>query len=260
MTNDSEGTLTKLPRILAAFWIMKIAATTLGETAGDLVSMTLNVGYAVSSLVLISAFVVTLGLQLRSTRYRPALYWTVILTTSTAGTTMSDYMDRSLGLGYAAGSVLLVSLLVAVLAFWRLSVGSLALERVRSRRVELLYWVAILFSNTLGTALGDFLSDSSGLGFAGGALLIGSLLALLLVLTYATRISRVTLFWVAFVLTRPFGATLGDVLTKPADKGGLNLGTVGSSAFLASILVTFVVMAVWKERAERAVTPEPAAA
>jgi uncharacterized membrane-anchored protein len=257
--NDKEIVTTKLPQIAAAFWVMKIAATTLGETAGDLVSMTLNVGYAMSSLILISAFLVSLGLQLRATRYRPALYWTVILTTSTAGTTMSDYMDRSLGLGYAAGSVLLVTLLLSVLAIWRLSFGSLDVDRVRSRRVELLYWMAILFSNTLGTALGDFLSDSSGLGFAGGAILIGSLLALLLVVTYTTRISRVLLFWAAFVLTRPFGATVGDVLTKPTEKGGLNLGTFGSSAVLASILIAFVAIASWKQRAERAAPPQPAA-
>jgi uncharacterized membrane-anchored protein len=239
---------TKLPQIVAAFWVMKIAATTLGETAGDLVSMTLGVGYAVSSLILISAFVVSLVAQLRSSRYRPALYWTVILTTSTAGTTMSDYMDRSLGLGYATGALLLVTILILIFAFWRIAVGTLSVDHVRSRPVELLYWIAILFSNTLGTALGDFLADSSGLGFVGGALLIGSALALVLVLTYTTRISRVLLFWVAFVLTRPFGATLGDVLTKPIAKGGLNLGTIGSSAVLLTVLVTFVAIASVRQR------------
>jgi uncharacterized membrane-anchored protein len=244
----TESIPTKLPAIAGAFWVMKICATTLGETAGDLLSMTLNIGYAASSIVLVSAFLVSLGGQLAVRRYHPWLYWTVILTTSTAGTTMSDYMDRTLGLGYAAGSAILVSILLAIFAVWRISVGTLSVDQVHTRRAELFYWIAILFSNTLGTALGDFLADSSGLGFAGGAILIGSLLAVVLAATFLTRISRVLLFWVAFVLTRPFGATLGDVLTKPADQGGLNLGTAGSSAILGSILVLFVVFAMVKER------------
>ena len=231
---------------------MKIAATTLGETAGDLLSMTLGVGYAASSLSLITAFLISLGLQLLTTRYRPPLYWLVILSTSTAGTTMSDYMDRTLGLGYAKGAALLVTLLLAVLGVWRRATGSLSVDRVTTRRAELFYWVAILFSNTLGTALGDFLSDSSGLGFAGGAALIGALLLLVLLATFFTRTSRVLLFWIAFVLTRPFGATVGDVLTKPRDKGGLALGTAGSSAVLVALLVVFVVWATVKERQRRA--------
>jgi uncharacterized membrane-anchored protein len=238
----------KLPVITAAFWVMKIAATTLGETAGDLMSMTLHVGYAVSSLTLVSAFVVCLSLQLLSRRYHPPLYWLVILTTSTAGTTMSDYMDRTLGLGYAKGAALLVTALLVVLGVWRASTGSLSVDHVTTRRAELFYWIAILFSNTLGTALGDFLSDSSGLGFAGGAALIGGLLVLVLLATFLTRASRVLLFWIAFVLTRPFGATVGDVLTKPRDAGGLALGTAGSSAVLAAILVVFVAWATARER------------
>jgi uncharacterized membrane-anchored protein len=242
----------KLPKLTAAFWIMKIAATTLGETAGDLLSMTLDVGYAVSSLVLVSAFLVTSGLQLASKRYVPALYWTVILTTSTAGTTMSDYMDRTLELGYAKGAALLVASLLVVLATWRATTGSLSVDHVTTRKAELFYWIAILFSNTLGTALGDFLADSSGLGFAGGALLIGGLLALVLLLTFFTRVSRVVLFWIAFVLTRPFGATVGDVLTKTRDKGGLDLGTKGSSAVLVTILLVLVVAATVRDRRRRA--------
>jgi uncharacterized membrane-anchored protein len=238
----------KLPEITAAFWIMKIAATTLGETAGDLLSMTMKVGYAASSVLLISAFAVSLGAQLFSQRHRPPVYWTVILTTSTAGTTMSDYMDRTLGLGYAKGSALLLTLLGCVFAFWRLRFGSLSVNHVRTRKVELLYWIAILFSNTLGTALGDFLADDSGLGFAGGALLIGSLLALVLLATFFTKLSRVLLFWIAFVLTRPFGATVGDVLTKAREQGGLALGTAGASAVLAAVLVAFVVRANLEER------------
>lgn len=233
----------KLPAITASFWVMKIAATTLGETAGDMLSMTLNVGYALSSVILLSAFLVSVGAQLTAKRYVPPLYWLVILTTSTAGTTMSDYMDRTLDLGYFKGSLLLITILAIVFTSWRLTMGTLAVDQVRSRKAECFYWTAILFSNTLGTALGDFLADDSGLGFAGGALLIGSLLVVILVLTFVTRLSRVALFWSAFVLTRPFGATVGDVLTKSHDKGGLALGTYGASAVLLGILVMFVLRA-----------------
>ncbi|MGP0175276.1 COG4705 family protein [Pseudomonas sp. NCHU5208] len=240
--------MNKLPQITLAFWVMKICATTLGETAGDLLSMTLNIGYALSSLLLISLFVVSLLGQLRARSYQPALYWTVILTTSTAGTTLSDFMDRSLGLGYAAGAVVLVSLLASVLIAWRLSEKSLSVDHISSRRGELFYWGAILVSNTLGTALGDYLADDSGLGFAGGALLIGSLLAVVALAYYRTQLSRVALFWIAFVLTRPFGATLGDVLTKSTEKGGLDLGTIGSSAVLAGILLVMVCLAIWAQR------------
>ena len=242
----------KLPRITASFWVMKIAATTLGETAGDLVSMTMKVGYAISSLVLMSAFLVSLLSQLVVKQYRPWLYWTVILTTSTAGTTMSDYMDRSLGLGYARGVAVLVTILLCVFAAWRLSTGSLSVDHVKTRKAEVFYWITILFSNTLGTALGDFLADSSGLGFAGGALLIGGLLAAVLATTFFTRVSRILLFWIAFVLTRPFGATVGDVLTKSKQKGGLDFGTVGSSAILGAVLVALVVWSTLKERRARA--------
>ncbi len=226
----------KLPEVTLLFWIMKIAATTLGETAGDLLSMTLKVGYAVSSMLLIGVFLATLVTQLMSKKYHPLLYWTVILSTSTAGTTMSDYMDRTLGLGYAKGSLILMTILAAIFLYWRLSAHSFSVQNIRTFKVELLYWIAILFSNTLGTALGDFLADNSGLGFAGGALLIGSLLALTVVATYFTRISKTLLFWIAFVLTRPFGATMGDVLTKTRERGGLNFGTIGSSIILGSIL------------------------
>ncbi len=219
---------------------MKIAATTLGETAGDLLSMTLKVGYAVSSLILIGFFLGTVVAQLLSKKYHPLLYWTVILSTSTAGTTMSDYMDRTLGLGYAKGTLILVTILAAIFLYWRSSAHSFSVQNITNFHVELLYWIAILFSNTLGTALGDFLADSSGLGFAGGALLIGGLLALTVVSVYFTRISKTLLFWIAFVLTRPFGATMGDVLTKSKEKGGLNFGTIGSSLVLGSILLVLI--------------------
>jgi len=233
--------MSKLPEITFFFWVMKICATTLGETAGDLLSMTLNVGYALSSVILISLLLCALVSQLLSKTYHPPLYWTVILLTGTAGTTMSDYMDRTLGLGYAAGSAILTAILLIIFAFWRFSGESLSVEHIKTRKVELLYWVAILFSNTLGTALGDFLADDSGLGFAGGATLIGGLLVMVVVVKFYTRISTVLLFWIAFVLTRPFGATFGDVLTKPVEKGGLDFGTIGSSLILVSILVILII-------------------
>lgn len=243
---SQTATLSKLPEITLYFWVMKICATTLGETAGDLFSMTLNIGYAVSSAVLIGLFFVSLVSQLASKNYNPLLYWTVILTTSTAGTTMSDFIDRTLGLGYAKGSFILLTLLLAILAFWRFKIGSLSVNNVKSLKVELVYWSAILVSNTLGTALGDFLADDSGLGFAGGALLISTLIGLVIAATFYTSVSKVLLFWVAFVLTRPLGATVGDLLTKTHEKGGFGFGTIGSSLVLATILVFFVLLATRK--------------
>jgi uncharacterized membrane-anchored protein len=239
--------MNKLPEITIFFWIMKISATTLGETAGDLLSMTMNIGYEVSSIILIGLFLATLVAQLISKKYHPLLYWSVILSTSTAGTTMSDYMDRTLGLGYAEGSAVLITCLLAIFAIWRLSESSLSVTDIKTSKVELLYWITILFSNTLGTALGDFLADDSGLGFSGGAALIGGLLGLLVLTNYYTQVSKVFLFWVAFVLTRPFGATLGDVLTKSPEKGGLNFGTVGSSLILVSILIIFIIYTTMNE-------------
>ena len=240
--------MSKLPQITVAFWIMKICATTLGETAGDLLSMTLNVGYAVSSAILLSFFFIILTAQLFSKKYHPIIYWLVILATSTAGTTISDYMDRTLGLGYATGSLILSALLIATLLIWKATEKTLAVTDIKSRRAEIFYWTAILFSNTLGTALGDFLADNSGLGFFGGAILIGSLLLVIVLAYYFTKISRVILFWLAFVLTRPFGATFGDLLTKPPEKGGLNFGTTISSLILFIILAILVVVAVKKNK------------
>ena len=237
---------TKLPQITFSFWVMKICATTLGETAGDLLSMTLNVGYAASSAILLSFFFATLSAQLFTKKYQPIIYWAVILATSTAGTTMSDFMDRTLALGYATGSLILVMLLITTLFVWQRTEKSLSVTEIKSKRGELFYWTAILFSNTLGTALGDFLADNSGLGFSGGAILIGSLLAIIVLIYYFTKISRVVLFWFAFVLTRPFGATFGDLLTKPISKGGLNFGTIGSSAILFAILSFLIVITIVK--------------
>lgn len=234
--------MNKLPQITIIFWIMKICATTLGETAGDLLSMTLKVGYAISSAILLSIFFILLLAQLFSKRYILALYWSVILATSTAGTTISDYIDRTLNLGYATGSLILVLLLIVTIVIWKVSEKSLSVTNIQSPRGEKLYWTAILISNTLGTALGDFLADNSGLGFSGGAILIGCFLFMIIIAYYFTKISHIVLFWLAFVLTRPFGATFGDLLTKPLDKGGLNFGTIGSSSILLGILIILVII------------------
>jgi uncharacterized membrane-anchored protein len=240
--------MNKVAKVTFYFWVMKICATTLGETAGDLMSMTMKVGYAVSSLILLSLFFISLIAQLASKTFYPLLFWTVILTTSTAGTTMSDYMDRTLGLGYATGSLILVGCLVLVLSLWRISEKTLSVSQIQTTRVELFYWVAILFSNTLGTALGDFLADDSGLGFMGGAILIGGVIGLIALGYRFTKLNRIMLFWVAFVLTRPFGATFGDLLTKNVDKGGLGFGTIGSSMVLAVMLAGFVAYTTLSER------------
>jgi uncharacterized membrane-anchored protein len=230
----------KVARVDAPFWVMKICATTLGETAGDLVSMTWNVGYALSSVLLLGAFGVALAAQLRARRFHPALYWTVIASTSTAGTTLSDFMNRTLGLGYTTGALILLSALALALGVWRAVEGSLSVSDIQTPRAEILYWIAILISNTLGTAIGDFLADDVGLGFMGGAGLVGGLIGLVLLAWRYTSLDRVVLFWIAFVLTRPFGATFGDVLTKPVERGGLDLGTLGASAVLVGVLVGFV--------------------
>jgi uncharacterized membrane-anchored protein len=238
--------MNKLPQITIAFWIMKICATTLGETAGDLLSMTLHIGYALSSLILVSFFFAMLLIQLFSRKYNPIIYWAVILATSTAGTTMSDFMDRTLGLGYATGSLILVTILITTLGIWKVTEKSLSVTNIKSFRGEIFYWSAILFSNTLGTALGDFLADNSGLGFSGGALLIAGILIVIVLVYYFTKISTVILFWLAFVLTRPFGATFGDFLTKPVIKGGINFGTAGSSIILFGILAILITISIIK--------------
>jgi len=217
----------KIPELTLLFRITKITATTLGETGGDLLAQTLNVGYAVSTLIFFAFFLIAVSAQLISKRYVPPIYWAVIVATSTAGTTMSDYMDRTLELGYTVGSLILISILIIVLVIWKITEKSLSVTDIHSRRGEVFYWTAILFSNTLGTALGDFLADDSGLGFGGSALLISGVLLLIILAYYFTRISRVILFWIAFVLTRPFGATFGDLLTKSHQKGGLGYGTEG---------------------------------
>ncbi len=252
--NDPTPSPAKLPAITLAFWIMKIAATTLGETLGDFLSKGsdaggINLGYLYASLIVLTIFIATLVPQLLSRRHIPFLYWGVILSTSTAGTTISDFMDRTLKLGYATGTAILITLLLAVLATWRVVEGSIAVNTVRTRRAEAFYWAAILCSNTLGTALGDYLADDSGLGFLGGAILIASAIAIVAITHLVSRRLQVrsvtlavTLFWIAFILTRPFGATFGDVLARGHAEGGLGVGPAGASAVLAAILIATILI------------------
>lgn len=239
----------KLPQITALFWVMKIAATTLGETGGDLLAQTLHLGYAAASILFLAVFLVSLLTQMKADRFHPALYWTVIVATSTAGTTISDFLNRTLGLGYPAGAAILICCLAAVFLVWWRSGQSFDITRIATVRAELLYWIAILFSNTLGTSLGDFLADSTGLGFAGGAMLITAVMVAIVAAHYLTPISGVALFWAAFVLTRPLGATVGDFFSKPRELGGLGLGTIGSSAVLAAILVVTIAYTHYRQRA-----------
>lgn len=241
LQNEDEQIWNKIPQLTLLFWIMKITATTFGETGGDFLAQTLNIGYATSTLIFFAFFLAMVTFQIRVRRYTPPVYWAVIVATSTAGTTMSDYMDRTLGLGYAVGSVILVSILILILIIWRITEKSLSVSDIKSRRGEAFYWAAILVSNTLGTALGDFLADDSGLGFGGSALLISAVLAIIILAYYFSKISRVILFWIAFVLTRPFGATFGDLLTKSHEKGGLNYGTKGSSLILLVLLIILII-------------------
>jgi len=240
--------MNKVAKVTFSFWVMKICATTLGETGGDLLSMTLKIGYAMSSKIFFGLFLVTVIMQIASKKFHPLLYWSVILATSTAGTTMSDFMDRTLHLGYMKGSLILFTCLLIVLIIWYLTEKSLSVNNIQKPREEMFYWIAILFSNTLGTALGDFLALSSGLGFFGSAFLIASVIGLIVLAYFFTKINRVVLFWIAFVLTRPFGATFGDLLTKSFSHGGLNLGTVKSSILLGTILLALVIYTTHKHK------------
>jgi uncharacterized membrane-anchored protein len=239
MTEPQRAMLNKVPQVTLWFWIIKICATTLGETGGDLLSMTLKLGYAAATGVFFVIFLITLGAQLASRRYNPALYWLVILSTTTAGTTISDYLDRTAGFGYLGGSAVLLAALAAMLLAWRLALGRITFQHVADPKVEAFYWFTILISNTLGTALGDFVADA-GLGYQGGALVFGGLIGLIALAYFFTSAPRTLLFWAAFVLTRPLGATLGDTLTKPLDKGGLALGTLPASLVLAVLVIGLV--------------------
>ena len=244
--------LNKVPQVTLAFWALKILATTLGETGGDALSMTLQLGYAVSTLIFFAFFAVTLTAQMLSDRYRPFVYWAVIVATTTAGTTMSDYMDRTLGLGYPRAALILFALVLLVLAVWRASLGSVAVNSIVSRKAELFYWVTILFSNTLGTALGDFVADSTGLGYEGGALVFGACLVAIALAYFYGRASHALLFWAAFILTRPLGATLGDLLTKPHATGGFHLGRIDSSLVIAACIVGGILLTMRKSGGETA--------
>lgn len=242
---DNISTHYKLPQITVMFWVLKIAATTLGETGGDLISQSLKLGYVAATVLFLAIFVISLLAQLRARRFHPALYWTVIAATSTAGTTMSDLINRGPGdgtstdngLGYGAGAAILIAGLTIVFVIWKFSGHTYDVTNITTFRGELLYWAAILLSNTLGTSTGDYLSDSSGLGYWGSALLIAAIMAVVLAAHYLTKAPGPLLFWIAFILTRPLGATGGDLLSKPRSSGGLGLGTYGTSAVLLAILV-----------------------
>jgi uncharacterized membrane-anchored protein len=237
MTDIAERCLTKVPELTIVFWILKIAATTLGETGGDSVTMTLNWGYLIGTAIFLSLFVGLVIFQIMADRFRPLLYWATIVASTTAGTTMADFADRSLGIGYAGGSSLLLACLIAVLAAWYWSLGSISVTTVNTPKVEIFYWLAITFSQTLGTALGDWAADDTGLGYGGGAMVFGAGLVVIAALYFFTNISRVSLFWAAFILTRPLGATVGDFLDKPVSDGGLALSRPLASAVIAAFII-----------------------
>lgn len=238
--SPAQFVMRKLPHVTLLFWILKIVATTLGETGGDLLAQTLHVGYLVSTLIFFALLLIAVCFQLKARRFHPAIFWTVIALTSTAGTTLSDLMNRSGGIGYTGGAVILSTGLAIVFLIWWRTGQTLDVENVATFRGELLYWVAILFSNSLGTSSGDFLADSLGLGFRDSALLLLCVMLALLAAHYFTRINAMVLFWIAFVLTRPLGATGGDFLSKPLDLGGLNWGTKWTSAALVAILIALI--------------------
>ncbi|GEJ55971.1 COG4705 family protein [Anaeromyxobacter diazotrophicus] len=246
----SDRTSSKVPSVTLAFWVAKILATTVGETGGDALSMTLDLGYAVSTVIFLAFFCVSAGAQVASRRYHPAFYWAVVVATTTVGTTTSDYFDRTLGLGYVKSSAVLLCAVVLVLAVWRATTGAIAVDQVTSRKDELFYWVTILVSNTLGTALGDFVATSAGLGFERGAAVFAALLAVVAAAHFFTRIPGTLLFWAAYVLTRPLGATLGDTLTKPRQDGGLAFGRFTSSFLIAAAMVAVVALASRRRRPE----------
>ena len=242
MNTVSKNSLSKVPEVTLTFWIIKILATTLGETGGDAVSMTLNLGYAIGTIIFVGIFAGLVSFQINAKAFHPFLYWAVIVATTTLGTTMADFADRSLGIGYTGGSSILFVLLIASLAVWRWSAGSVAVDTITSPKVEMFYWGTILFSQTLGTALGDWMADTNGLGYERGALVFAAGLALIAAGYFYTKVSRTILFWSAFILTRPLGATLGDLLDKPVDHGGLAFGRFYASAILAAIMVACILL------------------
>jgi uncharacterized membrane-anchored protein len=240
MNEKLSETLSKIPEVTLTFWIIKIAATTLGETAGDTVTMTLNWGYLAGTALFLAALIMLVTWQIIANKFHPFLYWATIVASTTFGTTMADFADRSLGIGYTGGSTILFLCLMSVLCLWYWSEGTISVSAVSTPRMEAFYWAAITFSQTLGTALGDWMADTGGLGYEGGALVFGAGLAILAAAYNWTTISRVTLFWAAFILTRPLGATVGDFLDKPVSHGGLNLSRPLASAILAIFIIACV--------------------
>jgi len=242
MNARNDISYSKLPAVTLGFWIIKILATTLGETGGDAVSMSMDFGYLLSTGIFGVIFIAAVAAQIGAKKFHPLLYWTTIIATTTVGTTLADFADRSLGIGYTGGSALLLALLAASLLLWHRTLGSIAIDSVGSPRSEMFYWVTIMFSQTLGTALGDWSADTAGLGYGGAAIIFGSLLAIVAVLYLRTSISRTALFWAAFILTRPLGAVVGDFLDKPLNKGGLELSRYSASAtLLVFILICILV-------------------
>ncbi|MEA3013805.1 MAG: hypothetical protein QOD42_2350 [Sphingomonadales bacterium] len=242
MTYDERALMTKVPAITLGFWFIKILATTLGETGGDTVSMTLDLGYLVGTAIFLTILVALVAGQIAAKKFHPFLYWATIIASTTAGTTMADYATRSMGIGYAGGSALLLACVLATLAAWRWMLGSVSVDTVRTPKAETFYWITITFSQTLGTALGDWTADTNGLGYGGGALVFGAGLAVLAALYFWTRVSRVFLFWAAFILTRPLGATVGDFLDKPLDSGGLAFSRPLASAVLAVAILACILI------------------
>ena len=249
MKTSSELALAKVPEVTLGFWLIKIAATTLGETGGDAVSMSMNLGYLISTGIFALIFAAAVVAQVRAKAFHPLLYWTTIVATTTVGTTLADFADRSLGIGYAGGTGLLLALLLGSLFVWYRALGSVSVSSINSPKAEAFYWLTIMFSQTLGTALGDWMADTAGLGYTGAAVVFGSLLALVAVAYYRARISRTLLFWVAFILTRPLGAVVGDFLDKPLSAGGLALSRYSASAALLAFMLIAILL--FRQRAAR---------
>ncbi|MDQ6639990.1 MAG: hypothetical protein M3Z15_10060 [Pseudomonadota bacterium] len=246
----------KVPEVTLWFWIIKIAATTLGETGGDAVTMSMNLGYFVGTAIFAVLFIVAVAAQIKARRYHPFLFWAVIVATTTAGTTLADLLDRSLGIGYLGGTAILLAALLATLYLWHRSLGSVSVADIASRRAEIFYWATIMFSQTLGTALGDWLADDKtglGLGYEGGAIVFGIALAIVAAAYFWTRVSHVLLFWAAFILTRPLGATVGDFLDKPHANGGLELSRYWASAVLGVFIIACIIAL--PKRAEKRAVP-----
>jgi len=242
IATQTQEVLSKVPQVTLLFWVIKIAATTLGETAGDAVTMSMNLGYLVGTAIFATIFVAAVIAQMKATRFHPLLYWATIIATTTVGTTLADFADRSLGIGYTGGATILFFLLMMSLYIWHRSLGSVAVDTVSTPKEEIFYWTTIMFSQTLGTALGDWAADTAGLGYRGGAVLFGALLIAIAAGYYFTKISRSVLFWAAFILTRPLGAVVGDYLDKPLTSGGLALSRyLASGALIAFILVIIAI-------------------